>query len=102
MAAYLADQVVEPVKRERMQQVLEMTRVSFRKFRTSLLGSTRPVLWEGRVGKGARPRGLTDNYVRVELEPCQEGEQLAHLVNTVTPARLVELHDDLVKARLVR
>jgi threonylcarbamoyladenosine tRNA methylthiotransferase MtaB len=98
-AVYLEDHVPEPVKRERMQQVLELAHNSFISFRTNLLGSTRPVLWEGQEGVGGSQRGLTDNYVRVEREVDEQGEQFSGLTNKVTQARLVELQGKQVKAR---
>ena len=101
-AVYLDNHVPEQLKRERMRQVLDLARSTFISFRTNLLGSTRPVLWEGPAGEGGRQRGLTDNYVRVERELDEEGEQFPDLTNKVTPARLVELRGDLVKARPIR
>ena len=101
-AVYLEGQVAEQVKRERMRQALEMASASFRRFRVNLLGSTRPALWEGQAGKGGSQRGLTDNYVRVEMEPPESGEQTPDLINKVTPARLVKLEGNLVKAVPVR
>ena len=56
-AIYLDGHVAEQVKRERMQQVLPMAHASFQKFRGNLLGSTRPVLWEGRPGERGKPQG---------------------------------------------
>ncbi len=101
-AVYLDNHVPEQVKRERMRRVLDLARRSFMRFRTSLLGSTRPVLWEGQGGEGGSQRGLTDNYVRVERDFDEKDEQFPDLTNKVTPARLVELRGNLVKARPLR
>lgn len=98
-AVYLDNHVPEQVKRERMRRVLDVARNSFMRFRTGLLGSTRPVLWEGQVGEGGSQRGLTDNYVRVERDFDEGDKQFPDLTNKVTPARLVELQGNLVKAR---
>ena len=68
-AVYLEGQVAGQVKRERMRRMLRVAHTSFQEFRRNLLGTTRPVLWEGKAGKEGNPRGLTDNYVRVEMEP---------------------------------
>ena len=98
-ATYLEGHLAEQVKRERMRQVLDMASASFQEFRANLLGTIRPVLWERQAGKGNNQRGLTDNYVRVEAEPYESSEQFPDLTNRVTPARLVELCGDMVKAR---
>ena len=97
-AVYLEDQVSDQVKRDRMQQVLDMAKISFQDFRIGLLGSTRPVLWEGQAGRSQTPKGLTDNYIRVEM--AHEGPErlLTGLTNKVTQAKLLELSGDTVKA----
>ena len=97
-AVYLEHQVPDQAKRERMRQALEMAGYSFQEFRVNLLGSTRPVLWEGQATRDGGPRGLTDNYVRVEMESVEADDQLPDLTNTVTPARLVKLQGKLIKA----
>ena len=100
-ASYLEGHVANQVKRERMRQIMQISRASFQDFRVSLLGSTRPVLWEGREGKGGRPRGLTDNYVRVEMETSEVEERSPDLTNKITPTLLAELKGDVVTARPV-
>ena len=102
-AVYLEGQVAEQVKRERMGSVLNMARSSFEKYRVELLGSNRPVLWEGQAqaGKGSGQRGLTDNYIRVEMAPDDEDGISPDFTNKVTRARLMELCGDLVKAKPV-
>ncbi len=100
-ASYLEGHVANQVKRERMRQIMQMARASFQDFRVSLLGSTRPVLWEGKEGKGGRPRGLTDNYVRVEMETSEFEDRSPDLTNKITPAFLAELKGDIISARPV-
>ncbi len=100
-AAYLESQVTEPVKKERMRRALQLTGQSFADFRSSQLGTVRPVLWEGENGGSDNNRllGLTDNYIRVAAELDQTGGNLAGRPNTVTPARLLELSGNVVLAQ---
>ena len=98
-AVYLEGHVADQVKRERMRQIMQIARTSFQKFRANLLGSTRPVLWEGQTGKEGNPRGLTDNYVRVEMAPSEDEQRSSGLSNKITPALLIELNGGLVTAR---
>ena len=100
-AAYLGGRPDDQAKRERMAAVLEMARSSSQRFRKNLLGSTRPVLWEGQSGKDGGLRGLTDNYIRVWMEPPGAGGQSLDFSNKITLARLVEVCGDLVWARPV-
>lgn len=97
-AVYMEGQVPGQVKRERMGVVLEMARKSSLKFRASALGSTRPVLWEGRAGKAGSQRGLTDNYLRVEVGPSEDSSQIPDLANRITQAKLVDLCGDTLLA----
>lgn len=98
-AVYLEGHVADQVKRERMRQIMQTARTSFQDFRANILGSTRPVLWEGRAGKDSSPRGLTDNYVRVEVEPSKDEMWSSDLSNKITPSLLIEMNGDLVTAR---
>ena len=98
-AVYLEGHVADQVKRERMRQIMQIARTSFQKFRANLLGSTRPVLWEGQTSKEGNPRGLTDNYVRVEKAPSEDEQRSSDLSNKITPALLIELNGGLVTAR---
>ena len=100
-AVYLPDQVAESTSKERMGRALAMTRQSFERFRLAQLGTTHPVLWEGRRPAGGRERqlGLTDNYIRVALD-CDDGAaEQQDLSNTIAGALLVELSDKTVLAR---
>ena len=63
-AVHFDQQVDHSAKVERAQELRGIVDGSARAFRTSILNSVRPVLWEGRRGRS----GMTDNYVRVQME----------------------------------
>lgn len=65
-AASLPDQVRHPVKRERMERMLQVAETSSKKFESAHLGSDLEVLWETR--RGGAWQGTTDNYIRVLKE----------------------------------
>ena len=102
-AAYLAGQVPDGVKKERMGRMLELARQGFEQFRRRQLGQTRPVLWEtARQRDGVtRRRGLTDNYIRVHTFENVSRDGGSDQANVITPAQLVELSDTSVLARPV-
>ena len=102
-AAYLAGQIADGVKKERMGRVLELARQGFEQFRRRQLGQTRPVLWEtARQRDGVtRRRGLTDNYIRVHTFDPVPPDGGSDRANVITPAQLVELSDTSVLARPV-
>jgi threonylcarbamoyladenosine tRNA methylthiotransferase MtaB len=84
--------VPEPVKRARMEAMLDVARASAAAFRRRFLGRTLPVLWEGpaRTASGAEPvwEGLTDNYLRVYTRSS------ADLRNRILAVRLVAEAED--------
>lgn len=96
-AAYFQDQVSPGDKSRRMEALLSLAGTQARRFRQSLVGQARPVLWEGsREVDGERVwSGLTDNYVRVF------GRSRDCLTNIVTAARLIELSGDDVRAEIL-
>ena len=95
-AAHLLERVPEPVKKERVAEMLAVAHRDFLAFRASQLGQTRPVLWESpRTQHGQLVwKGLTDNYIRVNTHSPSD------LGNTCTPARLSEMDGDQVYATL--
>lgn len=97
-AAHFKDHVEPHVKSERVARLLRLSETSSAGFRREQLGSTRTVLWEGRL-EGAQGHGeyagLTDNYVRVMAASDHD------LTNTITEARLLSLEGNLVRAELV-
>ena len=96
-AAHFEDKVPSEVKSERVQRLMELAKLQGRAFRSSLIGSVRPVLWEeGREADGGTEwRGLTDNYIRVQALALDD------LTNTITPARLIAQQEDLVHTQVL-
>jgi threonylcarbamoyladenosine tRNA methylthiotransferase MtaB len=75
-----------PVRRARLERLLDIGRRSSERFRGSLIGRSVPVLWEQRT-EGLW-QGLTPNYVRAYTSAD------ADLANTVQTVRLTGLHED--------
>ncbi len=95
-AAHFDDKVGPAVKSARMERLLELAGKQSAAFRSAMLGSTRPVLWEERSGgDGARVwHGLTDNYIRVAAPSS------ASLHNRITPVRLERIDGETVYGSL--
>jgi threonylcarbamoyladenosine tRNA methylthiotransferase MtaB len=83
-------QIKEEVKKARSDRLLRLNDEDARRFRQQFLGVTVQVLIE--ASKHARWEGLTDNYLRVEVDGLPEPEtrdwqnrlvnvQLTHLVD---------------------
>ena len=63
-SAHHSDGHLEPVtKSHRAKELRAIAVTSSDRFKTSMLGQVRPVLWEGQRGKS----GLTDNYIKVQM-----------------------------------
>lgn len=91
-AAYLINSVTDGAKKERAGEMGKIASEGFRRFRTKLLGSQRPVLWESSHWESSHSEedatvwnGLTDNYIRVHTR------SEADLQNSVTQAQLLKL-----------
>lgn len=97
-AARMQRQVKDEVKKARSERLLALNESDARSFRRQFLEETVEVLIEGR--KHGRWEGLTDNYLRVELEQMP-GPQDHHWQNTLVKARLVDLVEDGVLGTLV-
>ena len=85
-----------------MRRLIALSEGHGRKFRASLVGEVRPVLWEeGRESdkglrlQGTEWKGLTDNYVRVKTVSRMD------LANRITPARLIGQSGGLVFAQAI-
>jgi threonylcarbamoyladenosine tRNA methylthiotransferase MtaB len=93
-AARMRGQIKDEVKKVRSERLLALNDHDARRFRERFLGETVEVLVEAR--KHGRWEGLTDNYLRVELEglPGTATEADRDWQNTLVKARLVELVDD--------
>ncbi len=85
-AAHLGGKVDPVAKGERADLLLALAREHASDYLRSLVGQTRPILWEERAQDGGAWRwsGLTDNYVRVYADDPRP------LGNTITDTRLLE------------
>ncbi|MBN1202605.1 MAG: tRNA (N(6)-L-threonylcarbamoyladenosine(37)-C(2))-methylthiotransferase MtaB [Anaerolineae bacterium] len=87
-AARMPSQVPARVRKERSARLLALSDEGARRFFARFAGRDMPVLWEQVTGAseaGFRNTGLTDNYIRVEMDAP------AALTNTITRVRLVEV-----------
>ncbi|GCE12228.1 tRNA (N(6)-L-threonylcarbamoyladenosine(37)-C(2))-methylthiotransferase MtaB [Tengunoibacter tsumagoiensis] len=91
-AARMKGQIKDEIKKARSQRLLELHDEHSRLFRQQFLGQTAAVLIEQR--KHGVWEGLTDNYVRVEVQGLPEEQAWDH---TVVQARLDTLVDDGVQ-----
>ena len=87
----LAGHLPPPVRRERLERLLDIGRRSSERFRLAQVGETVPVLWEQQSGN--LWQGLTPNYVRAYTS----GETDTHetgLGNTIRHVRLTGVYAD--------
>jgi threonylcarbamoyladenosine tRNA methylthiotransferase MtaB len=82
-------QVKDDTKKARSQRLLTLHNEDSRLFRQQFLGKTVQVLIE--QYKDEHWEGLTDNYLRVELQNLPQTQDWRH---TLVNARLIELVDD--------
>lgn len=92
-AAHFGKHPPAEVRAARAAGIREMAAGHARDFRTGLVGEVRPVLWE-RTGP---LRGLTDNYVRVELDP--ESSPGRDRVNSIEQIELTGLVGETLTGR---
>jgi threonylcarbamoyladenosine tRNA methylthiotransferase MtaB len=87
-AARMRGQIKDEIKKARSQRLLVLHNEDSRLFRQQFLGQTVPVLIE--QYKDGHWEGLTDNYLRVEVQnlPAQDWQ------HTLVTARLSDLVDD--------
>jgi threonylcarbamoyladenosine tRNA methylthiotransferase MtaB len=90
-AARMQGQVKEEIKKARSERLLALNDLDVRRFRQQFLGETVQVLIES--FKHGRWEGLTDNYLRVEVDGLADHAN-RDLQNTLIKARLVQLVDD--------
>ena len=96
-AAYLPEHVDPDRRTDRARSLAAVADRLKSAFRSRLLGSYRPVLWENtRPGPDSTTTwsGLTDNYIRVSTDSSID------LSNTITPAKLISLDHDIVRAQV--
>jgi len=90
-AARMKNQIADKVKKARSERLLALNAAHGRAFREQFVGQMVEVLWEEPRSTGWE--GLTDNYLRVELDPsCAAGAR--DLRNTLSPVRLIGLSED--------
>ncbi|HET9999864.1 MAG TPA: tRNA (N(6)-L-threonylcarbamoyladenosine(37)-C(2))-methylthiotransferase MtaB [Ktedonobacteraceae bacterium] len=97
-AARMKGQIKDEVKKARSERLLALNEQDMRRFREKFAGETLEVLIEG--VKHGYWEGLTDNYLRVELEglPGSAGRDWQ---NTLVKARLLHALDDGVLGMFV-
>src|SRR6266496_5511371 len=92
-AARMKGQVKEEVKKSRSERLLALNDQDGRRFRQQFLGETVQVLIESY--KHGRWEGLTDNYLRVEVDDLPDHIN-RNWQNMLVKARLTQLVDDSV------
>ena len=90
-AARMQGQVKEEIKKARSERLLALNDLDVRRFRQQFLGETVQVLLESY--KHGRWEGLTDNYLRVEVDGLADSTN-QNWQNTIVKAQLKELVDD--------
>jgi threonylcarbamoyladenosine tRNA methylthiotransferase MtaB len=90
-AARMQGQVKEEIKKARSERLLALNDLDVRRFRQQFLGETVQVLLESY--KHGRWEGLTDNYLRVEVDGLADSTN-QDWQNTIVKAHLKELVDD--------
>ena len=85
-AALMRDHLLPPVRRARLETLLQLGRETSLAFRRRFLGRTMQVLWE--ENRGGRWQGLTGNYIRVYASDAQD------LSNRLLSTRLASLEDE--------
>ncbi len=90
-AARMQGQIKEEIKKARSERLLALNDQDVRRFRQQFLGETVQVLLES--FKHGRWEGLTDNYLRVEVDGLTDSEN-QDWQNTLANARLIQLVDD--------
>ncbi len=93
-AARMKGQIKEEVKKARSERLLALNDEHARLFRQQFLDETMQVLIEDT--KHGRWEGLTDNYLRVEIDGLPEYAG-RNWQNTLVKARLIELVDDGIR-----
>jgi len=98
-AARMRGQIRDEVKKARSERLLALNEVDGRRFREQFLGQSAQVLIESY--KHGYWEGLTDNYLRVELDGLP-GAQSHGWQHTLVNARLVQLVEDGMRGTVIR
>jgi len=97
-AARMRGQIREDIKKSRSERLLALNEADSQRFRQQFLGQTMQVLIESQ--KHGHWEGLTDNYLRVELDNLPDS-QTRNWQHTLVNARLTHLVDDGVCGTVV-
>ncbi len=97
-AARMRGQIRDEVKKARSERLLALNEVDNRRFREQFLGQTVQVLIESY--KHGYWEGLTDNYLRVELDGLPD-TQSRNWQHTLVNVRLVDLVEDGIRGILI-
>ena len=97
-AARMRGQIRDEVKKARSERLLTLNEVDNRRFREQFLGQTVQVLIESY--KHGYWEGLTDNYLRVELDGLPD-TQSHNWQHTLVNARLVDLVEDGIRGIMI-
>lgn len=81
--------VAQEEKRRRTDVMLRLSDAKWGEFARQFVGSVRPVLVEHPKGKGRKPGGFTDNYLRVEIDGAHPS-----LDNIIVPVRITGVQHD--------
>jgi threonylcarbamoyladenosine tRNA methylthiotransferase MtaB len=96
-AARMKNRVDKATAGQRVREMQQISEEGMERFIEGFLGQTVPVLWEGVRGSsdaGFKHIGLTDHYIRVEINHQEV------LTNTITPTRLTSRAHDIVVGEL--
>jgi threonylcarbamoyladenosine tRNA methylthiotransferase MtaB len=97
-AARMRGQIQEEIKKARSERLLRLNDQDARRFRQQFLGETIQVLIEAR--KHERWEGLTDNYLRVEVDDLPTSDT-RNWQNTLVNAQLTHLIDDGIRGKYI-
>src|SRR6266700_3377997 len=97
-AARMKGQTRDEVKKARSERLLALNEQDMRRFREKFAGETLDVLIEG--VKHGHWEGLTDNYLRVELDGLPD-TQSHNWQHTLVNARLVDLVEDGIRGIMI-
>ncbi len=97
-AARMKGQIKEEIKKARSERLIKLNDEDAHRFRQQFLGQTLQVLIEAR--KHEHWEGLTDNYLRVEVDDLPETDT-RNWQNTLVNVQLIHLVDDGIRGKYV-
>ena len=78
-AVHFDEQIAPAIKTQRAKELRTIATETSTRFRESMIGTIRPVLWEGRRGQS----GMTDNYIKVRMDDAMEKDTGDGLIEEV-------------------